>query len=89
MALGARPRDVLGAVVGEGLRLTLLGLVLGLVGSVALGRALQSLLYGVTPTDPTTYAAVSLLLGAIALLACWLPARRATRVDPMQALRNE
>jgi ABC-type antimicrobial peptide transport system permease subunit len=89
MALGARPRDVLGAVVGQGLRLTLLGLALGLVGSIALGRALRSLLYGVTPTDPATYAAVSLLLGGIALLACWVPARRATRVDPMQALRSE
>jgi putative ABC transport system permease protein len=87
MALGARPRDVLALVVRHGLALTLLGIGVGLVGALALSRVLASQLYGVTPTDPTGYAAASLLLAAVAAAASWLPARRAARVDPMIALR--
>ncbi|HEY7028192.1 MAG TPA: hypothetical protein VH438_11325, partial [Gemmatimonadales bacterium] len=69
--------------------LTLIGVVLGAVGAAIAGRALGKLLYGITPTDPVTFAAVALLLTAIAAIACYLPARRATRVDPMVALRAE
>jgi putative ABC transport system permease protein len=89
MALGARAQDVLGMVLGGGIRLTLIGVVLGAVGAAIAGRALGKLLYGITPTDPVTFAAVALLLTAIAAIACYLPARRATRVDPMVALRAE
>jgi len=89
MALGARRSDVLCAILGAGLRLTLVGVVLGLAGAVALTRVLASLLYAVTPTDPLTLAGVSLVLTGIALLASYLPARRAARIDPMVALRYE
>ena len=89
MALGAQPRHVLGLVMGQSLRLTVAGLVLGLCGGLALTRALESLLYGVRPTDPATFAAAAALLGAVALLACLLPARRATKVDPLIALRDD
>jgi len=89
MALGARRGDVLRMVLGGGLRLTLIGVGLGAVGAAIAGRALGKLLYGITPTDPVTFAAVALLLTVIAAVACYLPARRATRVDPMVALRAE
>jgi ABC-type antimicrobial peptide transport system permease subunit len=89
MALGARKTDILCAVVGQGLKLTVVGVVVGLAGAVALTRILSSLLYDVTPTDPLTLACVSLVLAAIALLASYLPARRAARIDPMAALRYE
>jgi putative ABC transport system permease protein len=89
MALGARRGDVLRMVLGSGLRLTLLGVVVGAVGAAVAGRALGRLLYGITPTDPVTFGAVALLLTVIATIACYLPARRATRVDPMVALRAE
>lgn len=89
MALGARKKDVLTAVVRQGLTLTLLGVVVGLAGAIALTRVLASLLHGVTPTDPLTLTVVSLVLITIALLASYLPARRAARVDPMVALRYE
>ncbi len=89
MALGARPGDVLGRVMGQGAILTGLGIVLGLGGAIAAGRALSSLLFGVAPTDPLTLGGVTLLLGLSALFACFWPARRATRVDPMITLRTE
>jgi predicted permease len=89
VALGARSRDVLTMVLGQGLRTTLVGVAIGFVGSLALTRSVQSLLFGVTATDPLTFAAVILLLLVTALLACYIPARRAMRVDPMVALRYE
>lgn len=89
MALGAQPHDVLRLMVGQGMVLVLVGVGLGLAGSLAMTRFLKSWLFGVTPTDPMTFAIVSLLLMAVALLASYIPARRATRVDPMVALRYE
>jgi len=89
IALGAQPRDVLGIVIGQGLGLALIGVAAGLLGSLWLAQALSSLLFGVNPTDPTTLASVSALLTAVALLACYIPARRAMKVDPMVALRCE
>jgi putative ABC transport system permease protein len=89
MALGAQRRDVVGPVVGQGMRLALMGVGIGLAAALALSRVLQTLLFEVKPADPLTFATVSLVLVAAALLACWLPARRAARVDPMKALRYE
>jgi putative ABC transport system permease protein len=89
LALGAQPRDVLGMILMGGGKLAAFGLVLGLVGSLGVTYLLRSQLYGVSSTDPVTYASVALLLGLIALAACYLPARRATRVDPLVALRYE
>jgi putative ABC transport system permease protein len=89
VALGAQTRDVLGLVMGQGVRLVLLGLALGLVASFALTRVLAGMLFGVTATDPVTFVAVFLLLAGVAMLACYLPARRATKVDPLVALRYE
>jgi putative ABC transport system permease protein len=89
MALGATRGIVLQMIVRQGLRLTLIGTALGLLGALGLTRVLKSMLFGVKPTDPVTFVAVSMLLAAVALLASYIPARRATKVDPMVALRYE
>ncbi len=89
MALGARPGSVMRLVMGQGMRVVLIGAGLGLVGALALARVLRNLLFEVAPTDPATFVCVTLLLSAVALLACYVPARRAARIDPMEALRCE
>ncbi|HMB29196.1 MAG TPA: FtsX-like permease family protein, partial [Blastocatellia bacterium] len=89
MALGADRRNVLRLMLGQGLRLVTIGVALGVAGGVAVSRLLSSLLFGVSPFDPFAYGGVSLFLMIVALLAMYLPARRATKVDPMIALRCE
>ncbi|MDT7806521.1 MAG: hypothetical protein QOJ70_334 [Acidobacteriota bacterium] len=89
LALGAQPRSILALVLRRGMRLALAGVGLGLMGALALTRLMQSQLFGVSPSEPLTYAGIALLLTTVALLACYLPARRAMRVDPMVALRYE
>ena len=89
LALGASPRDVLRLVVTEGVRLAVAGTVIGLIGAWAATRLLQSILFGVSATDPITFVAVPFLLALVTVLASWLPARRAARVEPITALRND
>ena len=89
MALGATPRRVLNLVVNEGMKMVLAGVAIGMVGGLALGRTVSSLVFGVPVHDPLTFVLVAVVLTAIALAACIIPARRAARVDPMVALREE
>jgi ABC-type antimicrobial peptide transport system permease subunit len=89
MALGAQSGDVVKLVMGQGMKHALIGVAIGLVASLALTRTMKTLLFGVSATDPITFAAIALLLTVVALLACWIPARRATKVDPLIALRSE
>ena len=89
MALGAQGGDILRLITGQRLKLTLAELALGMAGAFALTRVMAPLLYGVTATDPLTFILISLTLAGVALLACWLPTQRATKVDPMIALRGE
>ena len=89
MAIGARPRDVFRMILGHGMKLALIGVVIGLVGAFALTRLMATMLFGVAPTDATTFAGISLILMTVALLACYLPGRRATKVEPTISLRYE
>jgi ABC-type antimicrobial peptide transport system permease subunit len=89
MALGASRSSVMRMVLGHGRRLTLLGIVIGILGALFATRLLQQALFEVDPADPLVYVAISLTLLFVAELACWIPARRATRIDPLQAMRTE
>jgi ABC-type antimicrobial peptide transport system permease subunit len=89
MALGAQPEDILRHVVGRGLLYAMSGVVIGVGASLGLTRLLRAELYGVTPTDPATFVGVAILMLLVAFVACYAPARRAARVDPMAVLRHE
>ena len=89
MALGAQRLDILRMAVGEGMRIVVIGLASGLIGAAIMTRFFQSMLFNVPPADPVTYLSVSAILAGVALFACYIPARRATRVDPLVALREE
>jgi putative ABC transport system permease protein len=89
MALGAQARDVLRLVVRQGMVLAIVGVALGIGGGIGLTRLIRSMLFGVSATDPLTFALITAIIVAVALLACYVPARRAARVDPMVALRDE
>jgi len=89
IALGAQPRDVLRLVVGHGMKVVATGLVTGILGALAATRAMTTLLFEVRPSDPLTYGVIAALLAMVALAACYLPARRATAIDPLVALRHE
>jgi ABC-type antimicrobial peptide transport system permease subunit len=87
--LGAQQRQVLRLVIGQGMKLVVIGAAIGLAAALTLTRLTQDLLFEVNPTDPLTFAGVAMLLTIVALAACWIPARRATKVDPLVALRHE
>jgi len=89
LALGAMPSQIRAMMLGQGMRLLGSGLLLGFVGAFAVASVIRSLLFGVSANDPLIYGAVTLVLSGAALLACWIPARRAARVDPVVALRSE
>src|SRR5438128_10052060 len=89
MALGAPRRTVFKLIAGQGMTLVLIGILIGVTAAFALTRLITSLLFGVSPTDSLTFVAVAVVLAAVALLACYIPARRATKVDPLMALRYE
>jgi ABC-type antimicrobial peptide transport system permease subunit len=89
MALGAQRREILMLVVGQGMRPIAVGISLGVLTALSITRFMAKLLFRVTPLDPFTFAVVTALLGAVALVACWIPARRATQVDPLTSLRSE
>jgi putative ABC transport system permease protein len=87
LALGATARDVVRMIIGEGARITVIGLAIGFIFAIAVGKIVGKFLYGVTGSDPVTFTLIPIALAIVALIACWLPARRATRVNPMTALR--
>jgi len=89
IALGAQHADILRMALGEGMRVVVIGLASGLVGAAMMTRFFRSMLFNVAPTDPVTFFSVSAILASVALFACYIPARRATRVDPLIALREE
>jgi putative ABC transport system permease protein len=89
LTLGAQRRDILRLITGQGLKLILIGLVLGTAGALALTRIMSPLLYGITATDLQTFIFIPVLLTSVAMLACWIPSRRAAKVDPIVALRSE
>jgi putative ABC transport system permease protein len=89
MALGALPRSVLALVLREGMLLTIVGLVAGCLGAFVISRMMHALLYGVSPMEPIVYVSIGLMLTGVAFLACWVPARRAMRLDPLEAVRQE
>jgi ABC-type antimicrobial peptide transport system permease subunit len=89
MALGATTGSITADILRQGCKLTFIGVIFGLIGAFVLTRAVSSFLYDVSPTDPLTFTCASLLLIGVALLACYVPARRAARIDPMEALRYE
>jgi putative ABC transport system permease protein len=89
MALGAQRQDILRLIVGQGARLALIGVAIGIGGAFALTRLIRTMLFGVSVTDPLTFLAVAMVLATVALAACYIPARRAIRVDPIVALRHE
>jgi putative ABC transport system permease protein len=89
LALGAQPHDILQLALGEGMRIVAIGMLAGLVGAAIMTRLFRSMLFGIGPADPATFAAVAAILGGVAFIACYIPAQRATRVDPLVALREE
>jgi len=89
VALGAEPRDILRLIVGQAMKLTAVGLAVGIALALGLTRFLESLLFAVSPTDPATFVGVTVVLLAVSIAACWIPARRAVRVDPVTSLRHE